>query len=68
MVMKVKDMRTESPQELRSKLDNLRKKYMELRFQHSAGTLKNPLELRTLRKDIARILTIVGEKKAETVK
>jgi large subunit ribosomal protein L29 len=62
MVIKAKNLRSETPQELRSKLDNLRKKYMELRFQHSAGALKNPLELRTLRKDIARILTIIGEK------
>ena len=38
---------------------------MELRFNHTAGTLKNPLELRTIRKDIARLLTIMGEKKDE---
>ena len=38
---------------------------MELRFQNSSGTLKNPLEMRTLKRDIARIMTIIREKKDE---
>lgn len=63
--MKAKELLNESVQELNSKIETLRKKYMELRFQHSSGTLKNPVELRTVRKDIARILTIIGEKKNE---
>jgi large subunit ribosomal protein L29 len=63
--MKAKELRNESVQELNSKIETLRKKYMELRFQNSAGTLKNPTELRILRKDIARILGVIGEKSNE---
>ncbi len=61
-MIKVKDIRQETKEELESKLDNMRKKHMELRFQHASGTLKNPLELRVIKRDIAKMLTVVNEK------
>ncbi|MBN1384937.1 MAG: 50S ribosomal protein L29 [Elusimicrobia bacterium] len=51
--------------ELKSKLIETREKLFRLKFGHKTTPLKNPLELRTLRKQIARILTVLGAKKHE---
>ena len=65
IMLKVEDLRTESEIELESKLKNMRKKFMELRFSHASGTLKNPIEINAMKKDIARIMTVINEKKNE---
>ncbi|MFC2062109.1 50S ribosomal protein L29 [Elusimicrobiota bacterium] len=65
MSLKSKDINNESVQELERRVQDMREKYMNLRFNHASGTLKNPLELRSIRKDIARCLTIISEKKNE---
>lgn len=65
MIMKTKDLRNNSVSELNSSLENLRKKHMELRFQHRMGALNNPVELRTIKRNIARILTVLREKQDE---
>lgn len=62
---KAEDIRKESVSELESKLDGLRKKHMELRFRHATGTLKNPLEMKVLKRDIARVISIIKEKENE---
>ncbi|MEN3013300.1 MAG: 50S ribosomal protein L29 [Endomicrobiia bacterium] len=49
-------------EELLIKLNDLRKKYFELKMKHSVVKLKNPLELRNIRKDIARIMTLLRQK------
>jgi large subunit ribosomal protein L29 len=64
-MVNIKDLRTESIEELYSKTESIRKKYMELRFQHASGTLKNPIELRAIRRDIAKMITVINEKKNE---
>jgi large subunit ribosomal protein L29 len=48
--------------ELKSKLLETREKLFKLKFGHKTTPLKNPLEIRVLRRQIARILTIVKEK------
>jgi len=48
--------------ELRSKLVDLKQELFNLRFQHATGQLKNPLILNTLKKDIARTMTIINER------
>ena len=48
--------------ELRTKLVDLRQELFNLRFQHATGQLKNPLILNTLKKDIARVMTIMKER------
>ena len=63
--MKAKDLKKENIQELSSKLDDLRKKHMEMRFEHASGTLKSPVQMRMIKKDIARISTIIKEKENE---
>ncbi len=63
--MKAKDLRNDSIVELNEKLNVLRKKHMEFRFQQIGGTLNNPIEIRGVKRDISRIITIIGEKKNE---
>ena len=48
--------------ELRQKHADLKNELFNLRFQQTTGQLKNPLLLRTARKDIARIITILGDR------
>ncbi|HOK17921.1 MAG TPA: 50S ribosomal protein L29 [Caldisericia bacterium] len=63
--MKAKDLRELTPDELNTKLNELRRELFNLRFQQTTHQLKNPARIRIVRKDIARILTILKEK--ETV-
>ncbi len=60
--MKANDLRNFKSDELKEKLDALRKDLMNLRFKRASGELKNPLGLRKTRRDIARVLTILNEK------
>jgi len=48
--------------ELRTKLLDLKQELFNLRFQHATGQLKNPLILNTLKKDIARAMTVINER------
>ncbi|MCL2269723.1 MAG: 50S ribosomal protein L29 [Treponema sp.] len=45
--------------ELKAKRDDLKKKYMELRFQMVIGHVDNPLQKRTMRRQIARLNTLI---------
>ena len=54
--------------ELKEKYGNLKNELFNLRFQHSTGQLKNPLSLDTVKKDIARVLTILAEREQNVVK
>ena len=58
------DIREMSEAELNTKLLESREKMFKLKFGHKTTPLKNPLEIRALRKEIARILTIKKEKLA----
>ena len=46
-------------QELKAKRDELRRKYMDLRFQMVIGHVDNPLQKRTMRRQLARLNTLV---------
>jgi len=48
--------------ELGQKEKDLRKELFNLRFQLATGEIENPMRIRTVRKDIARVLTIKSEK------
>jgi large subunit ribosomal protein L29 len=54
-----KDLKTE---ELLAKREDLKKKYFDLRFQMVVGHVENPLEKRNLRRQIARLETLIGGK------
>ncbi len=61
-MMKAKEIRDLSAEELNKKLDELKKDLFMLRMQHATNQLDNPMKLASVRKDIARIKTIIREK------
>jgi len=63
--MKTKDLRELTTNELNNKLDELRRELFNLKFQQTTHQLKNPSRIKIVRREIARILTILKEK--ETV-
>jgi len=60
--VKRSDLRALTVDELARKELDLRKELFNLRFQLATGEIENPMRIRTVRKDIARVLTIRGEK------
>jgi large subunit ribosomal protein L29 len=52
-------------EELLVKRSELRRKYLDVRFQAVVGHLENPLQKRTLRRQIARLETLIGQHDAE---
>ena len=59
--MKAAQMRELSVKELEQKLVDLKSELFNLRFQHTVNQLENPLRLVAVRKDIARVKTLIGE-------
>ena len=59
--MKTADLRSKSPDELETELMNLRKEQFNFRFQKASGQLENTGRVRIVRRDIARIKTILNE-------
>ncbi|HKI64626.1 MAG TPA: 50S ribosomal protein L29 [Burkholderiales bacterium] len=57
--MKADDLRGKSPDELKDRLLGLRKEQFNLRFQKASGQLENTARVRQVRRDIARIKTIL---------
>lgn len=60
--MEASKLRDLSIAELRQKEAELRKELFNLRFQKATGEITNPRRIGQVRKDIARILTVAGEK------
>ncbi|MCY3669638.1 MAG: 50S ribosomal protein L29 [Alphaproteobacteria bacterium] len=60
--MKAIDVRARTADELSELLEDLQKAAFNLRFQRASGQLENTAEIRKVRRDIARIKTILGEK------
>jgi len=59
--MKAKDFREMSVEELNTKLVDLKKELFNLRFQSAINQLENPMRIKAVKKDIARILTVLKE-------
>ena len=57
--MKSSDIRELSTKELEMKLAEIKQELLNLRFSHATGSLKNPKQITLLKKDIARILTVL---------
>ena len=62
--MKAIDIRKMSAQELESKLKELKSELFNLRFQHAINQLENPHKIADVKKDIARVMTVLREKNA----
>jgi len=60
----LRDIREMTVEELRGKETELRRELFNLRFQAATGEIQNPLRMRSVRKDIARLLTVIKEKEA----
>ena len=60
--MKPVDIRHKTDDELKGELDQLAKEAFNLRFQRASGQLENNARVRQVRRDIARIKTIMGER------
>ena len=60
--MKAKDLRDMTTAELEAKLADLKKDLFFLRMQHATNQLDNPLKINVVKKDIARIKTVIREK------
>ena len=61
-MMKAKEIKSLSVEELNKKLEELKKDLFMLRMQHATNQLDNPMRLNAVKKDIARIKTIIREK------
>jgi len=61
--MDITDVRTKSADELRAQLTTLKKEAFNLRFQRSSGQLENTARVRDVRRDIARVQTVLTERK-----
>ena len=58
----IKEIRGLSVEDLNKKLNDLKKDLFMLRMQHATNQLDNPLQIAAVKKDIARIKTIIREK------
>lgn len=61
--MKAAEIRDLSENEITKKIDETEEAYFNLRFQSKVGGVDNPLQMRKLRREIARCKTILCEKK-----
>ena len=62
--MKASELRTTTCEELEAMLKDLESELFTLRFQHAINQLENPHKIADTKKDIARVMTIIAEKKA----
>ena len=63
--MRAKELRERSDDELRKSLGDLEEQLFKLRFQKSTGQIENPQKIREVRKDIARVQTVMNERANE---
>ncbi len=64
----IPDLRLKSDDELSVQLGELKREAFNLRFQSATGQLEKPARIRTVRRDIARIKTLQGERQAAAAK
>ena len=60
--MKANELREMQPAELTSQLGDLKAELFNLRFQHAINQLENPGRIDAVKKDIARVMTVLAEK------
>lgn len=64
MAMKASDLRDKTPDQLDDELVKLKKEQFNLRFQVATGQLENTARMRQVRREIARVKTVLREKQA----
>ncbi|RMA41320.1 50S ribosomal protein L29 [Rhodophyticola porphyridii] len=63
--MNANELRDKTPDQLRDELVQLKKEAFNLRFQQATGALENTARMRKVRRDAARVKTILNQKAAE---
>ena len=63
--MKAKEIHNMTNDELATKLAGLKEELFNLRFRHATGQLENPNVLKTVKKDIARVKTVLREREVK---
>ena len=65
--MKVNEIKELSTAELEDKLAELKQELFNLRFQHAVNQLDNPMRMKAVKKDIARVKTFIRKQESETL-
>ena len=63
--MKATELREMTDVELNKQLKDLKAELFNLRFQHAINKLDNPIRIEAVKKDIARVMTVLAEKNAK---
>lgn len=63
--MKASELREKSVDQLKDELANLKKESFNLRFQQATGALESTARMRVVKRDTARVLTVLNQKAAE---
>lgn len=63
--MKAAELKDKSPELLREQLLALKKEAFNLRFQQATGQIESTARMRAVRKDVARVLTVMNQKAAD---
>ena len=66
--MNAQELKTKTPDQLRDSLVALKKEAFNLRFQQATGQLENTSRMRAVRRDVARIKTVLVQKAADAAK
>lgn len=66
--MNAKELHGKTPDQLRDSLVQLKKEAFNLRFQAATNQLENTARMRAVRRDAARVLTVLNQKAAEAAK
>jgi large subunit ribosomal protein L29 len=66
--MKPNEVRDKSFDELNKELVALKEELFKLRFAHATNQLENPLKLKSVKRDIARVMTILRERELQGIK
>ena len=64
--MKASEIRELSPDEMRQKANDLYEELFNLRFQHGVGQLENSQRIKSAKRDLARVMTIIRETELKT--
>jgi large subunit ribosomal protein L29 len=62
-VIEISELRGQTPQQLGERLVQLKKEQFNLRFQRATGQLESTSRVREVRRDIARVMTVLSEKR-----
>ena len=63
-LVKVNEIKAMTTEQLNAKLAELKKELFNLRFQHAVNQLENPHKITEVKREIARVMTVLNEKNA----